>query len=63
MQSGRQLQFSGVLGFHLFEDLDDPPHTFRLMPNLCHAHLAASQLARLHQLAQAKLPLGTFNQH
>ena len=55
-------KFSGTLGFHFFQDLDNSPHAFSLMLGFLQAHLA-SHPARVNRLAQSKLPLGAFNQH
>ena len=44
-------KFSGTLGFHFFQDLDNSPHAFNFIPDFLQAHLAASHLAGVNRLA------------
>ena len=51
-----------MLAFQFFQDLDNSLHAGNLVSALRQAHLAASHLARVNQLALFKLGLGAFNQ-
>jgi hypothetical protein len=60
-QSGRQPQFSDVLGLDLFEDGNNFPHAGELMLGCFQAQLAFSYLARVNRLAQSKLAFSAFD--
>ena len=52
-----------MLGFHFFQDVDNPPHAFNFMLSFLQAHMAGGYPARVNRLAQSKFVLGAFNQH